>query len=276
MKSSRPGGTILPFTRSSAGEAGEYWEDRARRYATNGAGLRAICSYGMPAFYNAAIHQTQKLALSGWIDVVPGMQALDVGCGIGRWSIWMARRGAMVTGVDLSPTMVREARRRAHRAGVEESCAFQESDLAELDLGRRFPLILGVTVLQHILDPARLQEAANRLASHLEPGGRLVLLEAAPSRATTRCDTDVFHARSSEHYLDVFSRAGLHCADVGGVDPAPFRVWFLPHYRRLPAPLAVLGLAVVTAASVPIDFLVGRAMVRASWHKVFQLERRQG
>ena len=33
----------------------EYWEERARRFAADGAGLAAVCSFGMPLFYNRAI-----------------------------------------------------------------------------------------------------------------------------------------------------------------------------------------------------------------------------
>src|SRR5262249_43034291 len=40
-----------------------YWEDRARRFAKQGYGLAAVCSYGMPEFYNRAIHLEQYLAL---------------------------------------------------------------------------------------------------------------------------------------------------------------------------------------------------------------------
>ena len=69
-----------------------YWEDRARRFAAEGAGLAAVCSYGMPGFYNRMIHFTQSLALEPWFDVGPGMRVLDVGCGVGRWSRLLASR----------------------------------------------------------------------------------------------------------------------------------------------------------------------------------------
>ena len=75
-----------------------YWEDRARRFAAQGAGLAAVCSYGMPEFYNRMIHSCQRLALEPWLDVKPGSRVLDVGCGVGRWSSLLAKRGAQVTG----------------------------------------------------------------------------------------------------------------------------------------------------------------------------------
>jgi 2-polyprenyl-3-methyl-5-hydroxy-6-metoxy-1,4-benzoquinol methylase len=254
--------------------AASYWEQRARRYAADGQGLRAVCSYGMPAFYNQAIHLSQRLALLPWLGVDPGTAVLDVGCGVGRWSRLLARRGAFVTGVDLSATMVDEARRRAGDEGLGSRCRFLRQDLAELDLERRFELIVGVTVLQHILDPGRLRAAVERLALHLSPRGRCVLIESAPGRANPRCDSATFRARPADEYVSLFTAAGLRCAAITGVDPAPFRILFLPHHRRLPARIAVPVLAMVTALSLPIDAVLGRRWVRRSWHKVFVLERR--
>ena len=68
-----------------------YWEERARRFGGTGAGLAAVCSYGMPWFYNRYIDLTQWLALSPWLDVAVGTSVLDVGCGVGRWSRRLAR-----------------------------------------------------------------------------------------------------------------------------------------------------------------------------------------
>lgn len=251
-----------------------YWEDRARRYAAEGEGLRAVCSYGMPAFYNASIHLLQRLALGKWLHVAPDTPVLDVGCGVGRWTRLLARRGADVTALDLAPTMLAEAARRTAAEGLR--ARFTRGDLASLDLGRRFVLVLGVTVLQHIIEDTAFRGAVERLALHLDSGGRLVLLEAAPSRRTARCDGAFFRARPLGDYLAAFARAGLRCAALTGVDPMPFKILVLPHYGRLPRPLAFAILALATAVSLPVDAALGRALVAASWHKVFVLERAEG
>ena len=251
-----------------------YWEQRARRFAGIGAGLAAVCSYGMPAFYNRSIDLCQRLALAPWLDVEPDTAVLDVGCGVGRWSRQLARCGALVTGIDLAPTMVAEARRRAASEGLADRCDFQVADVTALDLDRRFSLILGITVLQHLMAPGQLDAAARSLAKHLAPGGRLVLLEAAPEGRIVRCDTANFQARDAASYRTAFRAAGLELHRVTGVDPAPFKTWLLPYYRRLPRPLALAGLGVATALSMPIDIAVGRWCAAASWHKVFVLTRR--
>lgn len=250
-----------------------YWEDRARRFAAEGSGLAAVCSYGMPEFYNRMIHHCQRLALEPWIDITPGTRVLDVGCGVGRWSSLLAARGAVVTGMDLSPTMIAEANRRAAENGVASRCRFLVQDLAQLDAGEKFDLIVGVTVLQHILDADSLRMAVQRMSEHLTPGGRMVLLEVAPARTARHCDTTVFRARHRDFYLDLFARVGLQLRAIGGVDPVPFKTWLLPHVRRLPRPLAMSAIALVTLLSAPVDVIFGRRAVKRSWHAVFVLER---
>lgn len=250
-----------------------YWEDRARRFATSGSGLAAVCSYGMPEFYNRMIHDCQRRALQPWLNVTAGTRVLDIGCGVGRWSTLLAARGAQVTGVDLSPTMIAQAQRRAAQHRLGERCRFLVQDLAQLDVDGAFDLVLGVTVLQHILDTAALQTAVQRLAAHLAPGGRMVLLEAAPVRRATHCNTSVFEARPRDAYLQVFAQHGLRVHSLSGVDPVPLKTWVLPRLRRWPRPAAWGAIAAVTLASWPIDLSFGRWASARSWHAVFVLQR---
>jgi SAM-dependent methyltransferase len=253
-----------------------YWEARARRFARDGAGLAAVCSYGMPGFYNRQIELCQRLALAPWLDVAPGTRVLDVGCGVGRWSRLLAARGALVTGIDISATMIQEATRRARSAGVADRCRFLLQDFATLEVAGRFDLVLSVTVLQHMLETQAVHTALRRVMRHLSPGGRIVALEAAPVRNASRCDSSIFRARPREEYLQLFRDCGLEVRALGGVDPAPFKTWLLPHLPRLPRPLATLALVLATSLSAPFDLTFGRHAVERSWHAVFVLERPGG
>jgi 2-polyprenyl-3-methyl-5-hydroxy-6-metoxy-1,4-benzoquinol methylase len=251
----------------------QYWDQRARDFASRGAGLRAVCSYGMPSFYNGYIHLTQHLALAKHLRVAPGTRVLDIGCGIGRWSRMLARRGADVLGIDLAAAMIEEAKTRTAREGLSERIDYRVGDVVELNLGQTFDLVLAVTVLQHILDENDFVRAAMNVGRHLAPGGRAVLLEAAPSRPNDSCDTHVFRARTAEQYLTAFRHAGLRAVSITGVDPAPFKQKVLPRYRTMPAVVAKPTMFVATALSLPIDALLGRRLPAQSWHKVFVLER---
>src|ERR1700759_1402795 len=148
-------------------QPGTYWEERAQRFAGEGAGLAAVCAYGMPEFYNRTIQLEQRLALRPWLNVAPGTRVLDVGCGVGRWSRLLAAKGAQGTGEELSPTMVQRAQSRAAAEGVADRCQFRVQDLSRLDVEGQFDLVLGVTVLQHILDPQLLEGAVRGIGTRL-------------------------------------------------------------------------------------------------------------
>ncbi|HLW22994.1 MAG TPA: class I SAM-dependent methyltransferase [Steroidobacteraceae bacterium] len=249
-----------------------YWEDRAQRFAGIRGGLAAVCAYGMPEFYNKAIDFEQRRALMPLLAVRPGLRVLDVGCGIGRWSRHLAKRGAIVQGIDISPTMIAQACARAALDGTAERCRFAVHDVSTLDLAdERFDLVLGVTVLQHILDADALRSTVTRLRRHLAPGGRMVLLEAAPRLRVDRCDSRVFTARSRATYLRLFEECGLVCRTMRGVDPAPFRTRLLPHLPRLPRLLRLGFLALATWISLPVNWAWGPRALDRSWHVVFAL-----
>jgi ubiquinone/menaquinone biosynthesis C-methylase UbiE len=226
----------------------------------------------MPAFYNAYIHLLQRRALSRWLAAPAGSRVLEIGCGIGRWTQRMARQGHDIVGFDLSQTMIGDARRRAAQEQLSARCHFMVADCATVSLSRQFDRILDVTVLQHVLDDQRFAAAIAGIARHLAPGGRAIVLEAAPTRPTSRCDSGVFVARTEAQYVEAFAQAGLTCVAVCGVDPAPFRMWFLPWYRFLPRVVAVPVMFALTVAGAPLDLLPWPGKHTQAWHKVFVLE----
>lgn len=70
------------------------------------------------------------------VDVMqlkPGSSVLDVGCGTGRHSVELARRGYVVTGVDISSGMLSEAADAAAKAGVCVEWLCQDATQLKLD-----------------------------------------------------------------------------------------------------------------------------------------------
>lgn len=85
----------------------------------------------------------------------PYEKALDLGCGSGIWSVELAKRGWDVTGIDIVPKAVRNAKERAREAGVE--ARFLQADvtaLGELGVGRDYQLVLDFGTI-HGLDAAQ-------------------------------------------------------------------------------------------------------------------------
>ena len=68
-----------------------------------------------------------------------GGPVLELACGTGRLTVQLAAAGADITGIDRSPSMLEAARNRAARNRVKIS--FQEGDIRDYDLGRKFKLI---------------------------------------------------------------------------------------------------------------------------------------
>jgi SAM-dependent methyltransferase len=101
-------------------------------------------------------------------QVEPPARVLDAGCGTGRIAIRLDELGYAVVGVDVDVTMLREAR------AASPALDWREADLATLDLGETFDLVLLAGNVIPLLEPATLAAAAERLAAHAAPGGLVV------------------------------------------------------------------------------------------------------
>ncbi|WP_203337601.1 class I SAM-dependent methyltransferase [Nocardioides limicola] len=102
--------------------------------------------------------------------------ALDLGCGRGRWSLELAERGWDVTGIDVVPKAVLDARRRAEEAGV--AARFVEGSVTALgnaDLGTGYRLVVDVECFNHLSDEDR-AAVGSGVDAVAEPDAEIVLL----------------------------------------------------------------------------------------------------
>jgi SAM-dependent methyltransferase len=113
------------------------------------------------------------------LTLQPGMHLLDVGCGTGRHSIELARRGLNVTGIDLSQGMLQQPRTAAQQAGV--SCRFIQSDAAAYQPDRTYDAVICLCegafgLLGRHEDPiTRDLDILRMIAAALIPGGQFML-----------------------------------------------------------------------------------------------------
>lgn len=70
----------------------------------------------------------RRLVEDGRLEAKPGDTAIDLGCGTGAMTLYLAQSGWTTTGVDFSPVATRKAAQRAREAGVE--ITFVNGDLA--------------------------------------------------------------------------------------------------------------------------------------------------
>ena len=95
-------------------------------------------------------------------------RALDLACGQGLGTVWLARRGLNVWGFDVSPVAIAQARDLAERNGVGDRCRF---DIVDLDEGLPAGPPVDV-ILCHKFRDRRLDEA---MICRLAPGGLLAI-----------------------------------------------------------------------------------------------------
>lgn len=103
----------------------------------------------------------------------PGASLLDAGCGTGRYAVELARRGFAVTGIDRSPALLAEARRRAVDAVAR--VRFEPGDLLAPPDGAAFDAIVCRGVLNDLVEPAERAAVFVAFARILRPGGALLL-----------------------------------------------------------------------------------------------------
>lgn len=120
--------------------------------------------------------------------VEPGMRVSEVGCGTGTLAVLAARKGAHVTGFDVSAGMLAVARQKVEAEGLAEKIELAEMGVAGMERlpPDGFDLVASTLVFSELSADER-RYALGHARRVLKPGGRLALAdEVRPRRAWTR------------------------------------------------------------------------------------------
>lgn len=102
---------------------------------------------------------------------VTGRSAIDLGCGEGRYAIYLAKKGCRVLGVDQSRTGIKKLEKMA--AAENLPITTQLADVAEFEFPRQsVDIIVAATILDHLAGDLR-RQAINGIRSAIKPGGIL-------------------------------------------------------------------------------------------------------
>ena len=112
----------------------------------------------IPWNYEIPPESLMELVKSGKIQPC---NTIDLGCGTGSYAIFLATKGFRVTGIDISPSAISIARKKADEKGVD--CTFLAKDIVEdlEDLNESFDFAYDWELLHHIIPEKRLRYVEN-------------------------------------------------------------------------------------------------------------------
>lgn len=166
-----------------------------------------------------------------FVPTLPVGRALDLGCGLGRASLYLGRLGWQVDGVDFIPQAITEATARASRAGLDQ-VRFHLGQATQLDfLHGLYDFVLDVGCV-HSFTTAELQAYHRQLLRLLKPGGYYLLFAhlttEEPEPAARRWLVEVDLRRV---FAEGFSLERVEYGQTQVGDQAPWHsAWFW--YRR--------------------------------------------
>jgi SAM-dependent methyltransferase len=136
---------------SGAHERGDAYDDRWKSLAESGVDV-----HGEANFVDELLREHG------------GRRVLDAGCGTGRVAIELARRGFEAVGVDIDPTMLDTARRKA------PSLRWVRADLAQVELDETFDAAVLAGNVMLFVGAGHERTVLQRIAAHLVDGGLLI------------------------------------------------------------------------------------------------------
>jgi 2-polyprenyl-6-hydroxyphenyl methylase / 3-demethylubiquinone-9 3-methyltransferase len=118
------------------------------------------------------LHEINPLRLE-WINArapLAGRKVIDIGCGGGILAESMARKGADVTGIDLSEKALKVADLHSLESGVAVRYKLIAAEQMAAEEAGQYDVVTCMEMLEHVPDPAAIVKAA---ATLVKPGGKI-------------------------------------------------------------------------------------------------------
>ena len=149
-------------------------------------------------------------------DIKTGSRILDIGCGFGGSSLYLAKKySANTTGITISPVQVQMAKEAVAKTNLDAS--FLLMDAEEMHFAQPFDVLWSVESISHYHDPRKFFGSAVKF---LKPGGCFALTDWFQKENISAADRKKFiepiergmmvELRGMDHYSDFLVSSGLH------------------------------------------------------------------
>lgn len=175
--------------------------------------------YADPSHYDVLAQMTAPDDFPFYRELVVehGDPVLELGCGTGRVTLPLAREGAEIVGVELSPAMLEVAHQRALAEGLAVTLAL--GDMRRFELDRTFPLVLlPYNTLNHLLDVDSIRACFASVRRHMDARSRFVIDTFQPSLAFL--GSDAVKRRPILRYRDPYTSDEVLLHEENHYDPS--------------------------------------------------------
>lgn len=143
----------------------------------------------------------------------PNQKILDIGCGAGTLSLYVANKGHNVLGLDISSKAIKECLKSKKALGLN-NVAFRTLDFLAMKTKNKYDAVLFTEVIEHLEDGGK---ALGSIHNLLKPSGIMILstpLDTAPLHrlgVTKKFDREVGHLRrySFEEIQEIVRKSGF-------------------------------------------------------------------
>jgi SAM-dependent methyltransferase len=193
-----------------------YW---CNRHLERRGSLKAVGHIELDERQNAEEYDIRRHHIRRTLETLPDAptRAIELGCGVGQMLLLLHDLGWEVTGVDISPIAIEQARTLIPRGN------FHVADLSVVATLERFDLVAWFDVLFHVVDDSKWEQCVRRATGLLNQGGRLLLLEHLVDESMYQGQRGHVHFRPRTAYDRLFEQTGLRLEHHGR--------FYLPHSK---------------------------------------------
>lgn len=180
-------------------------------------------------------------------------EVVDLGCGTGRYSLYLDSLGHSVTGIDISEDMINLARTKSKKV------RFVQGDMRKLPFGdNEFDFAVSGLAIHYVKN---LEETIKEFSRVLKPGGQLIISSIHPWMVALGVHAE-FHDKKSgwgfirdnilwhSSYIEAFNKASLrivHCHEpqIGSKEVKTLQRWSMLSPKTLSSALKGLPVAII-------------------------------